>query len=307
LWSGTTALDELRGLREALQAEAALYVKRDDAIAFGFGGNKIRKLQLVAAQAVQAGADTLITCGGLQSNHARATAAVAARLGLRCVLVANGAPQPKPTANALLNQLLGAEVQYVASRAERAPAMQAAADRVRRDGGRPYVIPLGASTAFGAAAYAQAIGEILTQGDPPDVIVHASSSGGTQAGVVAGCVLHDVPTKVIGVSADDPADAIRAEIRRILIDLEKLLDAEPGTLSDAMVDVDDRFVGDGYGIPTPASDEATALCARAEGIFLDPTYTAKAMAGLIAGLRAGRFAVDRILFWHTGGQVGLFA
>jgi L-cysteate sulfo-lyase len=307
LWSGTPALDELRGLRGALQAEPALYIKRDDAIAFGFGGNKIRKLQLVAAQAVQAGADTLITCGGLQSNHARATAAVAARLGLRCVLVANGAPQAKPTANALLNRLLGADVQYVASRAERAPAMASAADRVRRDGGRPYVIPLGASTAFGAAAYAQAIGEILAQGDPPDVIVHASSSGGTQAGLVAGCLLHDLPTKVMGVSADDPSDAICSEIRRILIDLDQLLDAEPGTLADAALEVDDRFVGDGYGIPTRASDEATALCARTEGIFLDPTYTAKAMAGLIAGLRAGRFAARRILFWHTGGQVGLFA
>jgi 1-aminocyclopropane-1-carboxylate deaminase/D-cysteine desulfhydrase-like pyridoxal-dependent ACC family enzyme len=307
LWSGTPVLDELRGLREALHAQPALYIKRDDAIPFGFGGNKVRKLQLVAAQAVQAGADTLITCGGLQSNHARATAAVAARLGMRCVLVANGAPQAKPTANALLNRLLGAEVQYVASRAERAPAMEAAADRVRRDGGRPHVIPLGASTAFGAAAYAQAIGEILAQSDPPDVIVHACSSGGTQAGLVAGCALHDLPTKVVGVSADDPSDAIRAEIRRILIDLEKLLDAEPGALAGGELDVDDRFVGVGYGIPTPASDEAAALVARTEGVFLDPTYTAKAMAGLIARLRDGRLGARKILFWHTGGQVGLFA
>jgi 1-aminocyclopropane-1-carboxylate deaminase/D-cysteine desulfhydrase-like pyridoxal-dependent ACC family enzyme len=226
---------------------------------------------------------------------------------MRCVLVANGAPQAKPTANALLNRLLGAEVQYVASRAERAPAMEAAADRVRRDGGRPHVIPLGASTAFGAAAYAQAIGEILAQSDPPDVIVHACSSGGTQAGLVAGCALHDLPTKVLGVSADDPSDAIRSGIRRILIDLEKLLDAEPGTLADTELEVDDRFVGDGYGIPTPASDEAAALGARTEGIFLDPTYTAKAMAGLIARLRDGRLSAKKILFWHTGGQVGLFA
>ena len=302
-----TPIDEMPRLRKQLGATPQLLVKRDDAIPFGFGGNKVRKLRLVAAEAQAAGADALITCGGLQSNHARATAAVAARLGMTCVLVANGSPPAKPTANALLDRLLGADVRYVASRDERVPAMNTAADELRAHGRKPFIIPLGASTALGAAAYAQAIGEMLTQIDAPDVIVHASSSGGTQAGLVAGCRLHGLKTRVIGVSADAPSAAIEQAVHRILRDLVALIAIDNGTLSDARLEVDDAFVGDGYGIPTPASDEALALAARTEGFFLDSTYTAKAMAALIARLRSGAFDRGTVLFWHTGGQVGLFA
>ncbi len=307
MWSGATPVHELRTLAAALGTGITLVAKRDDAIPFGFGGNTVRKLQLVAARAVEGGADTLITCGGVQSNHARATAAVAARLGMRAILVANGAPQASPTANALLNRLLGAEVHYVATRAERAPAMEAAAALVRDAGGRPFVIPLGASTALGAAAYAQAIGELVEQIGVPDVIVHATSSGGTQAGLVAGCVLRDLRTRVIGISADDPSDAIRLEVRRVLGELEELLGVDRGLLTNAEIEIDDRFVGDGYGIPTAASDEAATLCARSEGIFVDSTYTAKAAAALIARIRSRELAGGTVVFWHTGGQVGLFA
>ncbi len=306
LWSGPTPVDELPRLRAAIGSDPVILAKRDDAIAFGFGGNKVRKLQLVAARARAEGADTLITCGGVQSNHARATAAVAAKLGLRCILVANGTPPSPATANALLDQLLGAEVRYVATRGERTRAMDEAASQACRDGGHPFVIPLGASTALGAAAYAQAVGELLTQIDPPDVIVHATSSGGTQAGLVAGCRLHGLATRVIGISADDPSPTLEAEIRRILADLEGLLEVTRGSLSDASLEVDDTFVGEGYGIPTEASDEATRLSARTEALFVDPTYTAKAMAGLIARVRARAIAGRTVLFWHTGGQVALF-
>jgi D-cysteine desulfhydrase/L-cysteate sulfo-lyase len=284
----------------------ALLVKRDDAIPFGFGGNKVRKLRLVAARAIADGADTLITTGGIQSNHARATASVAAKMGLGCVLVANGAPPTsKPTANALLDRLLGAEVRYVARREDRAPAMEQIASSLRTQGRRPAVIPLGASTPLGAAAFALAVGEMLRQIPAPDVIVCSTSSGGTQAGLVAGCALHGVTTQVLGISADDPAPAIAGTIRGILDGVEALLDA-PGAFAGAAIDVDDRFVGDGYGLPTPASTEAVELAARSEALFLDPTYTAKAMAGLLARLRAGTLT-GTILFWHTGGQVGLFA
>ena len=293
-------------LRAALGGGPVLLVKRDDALPFGFGGNKVRKLTLVAAEAQARGADVLITCGGVQSNHARATAAMAARLGMACILVVNGQPPQTPTANALLDRLLGAEVRYVASRAARVPAMLAAADDVRAAGGSPFVIPLGASTARGAAAYAQAIGEMLQQIAPPDVIVLATSSGGTQAGLVAGCRLYALATRVIGISADDPADVVQRQVHHVCGELEMLLDVAPGSLASSPADVDDRFVGEGYGVPTPASDEALTLAARAEGFFLDPTYTAKAMAALIARVRAG--ALDgTVLFWHTGGQVGLFA
>jgi len=306
LWSGPSPVDELPRLRAALGGGPVILAKRDDAIPFGFGGNKVRKLQLVAAKAQSEGADTLITCGGVQSNHARATAAVAARLGMRCVLVLNGTPSSQPTANALLDRLLGADVRYVGSREERATAMDSAADEARGEGRRPFVIPLGASTALGAAALAQGVGELIAQIDPPDVIVHASSSAGTQAGLVAGCRLHGLETRVIGISADDPASALEAQIRRLLVDLEALLDATPESLSSGDIEVDDTFVGDGYGIPTEASDEATRLCARTEALFLDPTYTAKAMAGLLARVRSGVLARGPIVFWHTGGQVALF-
>ena len=302
-----TPIEDMPRLCRALGGRATLLVKRDDAIPFGFGGNKVRKLQLVAADAAARGADALITCGGVQSNHARATAAVAARLGMGCVLVANGTPQTTPTANAILDRLLGAEVRYVSSRDERAPAMEAAAMELRNAGRKPFVIPLGASTALGAAAYVEAVGEMLMQIDAPDVIVHASSSGGTQAGLVAGCRLHGLDTRVVGISADDASAVIEEEVRRILRDLESLLAIPPGSLSTAPIDVDDSFVGDGYGLSTDASTEAQVLTARNEGFFVDHTYTAKAMAGLIARVRARDIGRGTALFWHTGGQVGLFA
>jgi 1-aminocyclopropane-1-carboxylate deaminase/D-cysteine desulfhydrase-like pyridoxal-dependent ACC family enzyme len=302
-----TPIDDLSRLRAALGGGPTLLVKRDDAIPFGFGGNKIRKLQVVAAHALAGGADTLITCGGVQSNHARATAAVAARMGLGCVLVVNGAPPARPTANALLDRLLGADVRYVASREERASSMEVAAESLRSQGRRPFVIPLGASTPLGAAAYALAVNELLGQIAPPDLIILSTSSGGTQAGILAGCHLRGLTTRVLGVSADDPAPVIATEIRRILAGLETLIDVPAATLTGASIEIDDGFVGEGYGIPTPRSTEAIELCARSEALFLDPTYTAKAMAALIAKVRAADITTGTVVFWHTGGQVGLFA
>jgi len=299
-----TPVEDLDRLRQALGTGAPLLVKRDDAIPLGFGGNKVRKLHVVAAQALAEGADTLITTGGVQSNHARATAAVAARLGLGCVLVANGSPQARPTANALLDRLLGAEVRYVTAREDRAPAMQEAAAELRATGRKPFVIPLGASTAHGAASYALAVGELLQQTAAPDTIVLSSSSGGTHAGILAGCALHGLTTKVIGISADDPAPAIAGEIRRILQDLGNLL-GMPSMFASVNIEIDDSFVGGGYGVATAQSTEAIELCARREALFLDPTYTAKAMAGLMARARAGALN-GTTLFWHTGGQVALF-
>jgi 1-aminocyclopropane-1-carboxylate deaminase/D-cysteine desulfhydrase-like pyridoxal-dependent ACC family enzyme len=307
-----TPVEEMTRLRGALGGGPRLLVKRDDAIGFAFGGNKVRKMRLVAADALARQADTLITCGGVQSNHARVTAAAAARLGLRCILVANGAAPARPTANALLARLLGAEIRYVQTREARAIEMEAAAAEERSAGREPYVIPVGASTPLGAAAYVHALTELLEQIDPPDVIVHSTSSGGTQAGLVAGCALAGIRTRVIGVSADESAATLAAEVRRILSGLADLIvpgsDAHARALAGAAVEVDDRFVGDGYGLPTPQSREAIDLLASTEALFLDPTYTAKAMAGLLAGLRAGELeAAETVVFWHTGGQVALFS
>ena len=303
-----TPVEELTRLRAVLGGGPRLLVKRDDAIPFGFGGNKVRKMQLVAAEAAAQQADTLITCGGVQSNHARVTAAAAAKLGLRCLLVANGVLPERPTANALLDRLLGAEVHYVGTGDERAAMMDHLAAAERAAGRRPYVIPLGASTPLGAAAFASAILELLDQIPPPDVIVHATSSGATQAGLAAGCAMARVSTRVVGISADETSAGLGAVIHPLLSGLATLLGARADTFDDVVVDVDDRFVGDGYGIPTDASRDAIDLLARTEALFLDPTYTAKAMAGLLSRLRRRELtSAETILFWHTGGQVGLFA
>ncbi|HAK54977.1 MAG: D-cysteine desulfhydrase family protein [Vicinamibacterales bacterium] len=304
-----TPVEELCGLRAALGGGPRIFVKRDDAIAFGFGGNKVRKLELVAARALSESADTLITAGGVQSNHARVTAAVAARHGMNCLIVANGEPPETPSANALLDRLFGAEVQYVASRDERSTAMAAAAVRLTATGRRPHVIPVGASTPLGALGYVRAVAELVDQMPAPDVIVHASSSGGTQAGLVAGCRLYALRTRVIGVSPDDSAEALHRTVGALIDGIELTLRLAPGSLSAGPAsEVDDAFVGDGYGIPTEASREAIDLLARRDAILLDPTYTAKAMAALVSYVRAGRFRDDQtVLFWHTGGQVNLFA
>ncbi len=292
----------MEGLRTALGGGPRLLVKRDDAIPFGFGGNKVRKLEYALVEAIDAGADTLVTLGGLQSNHARATAAAAATLGMECVLIINGTPQERPTANALLEKLLGARIEYISSRDERASAAERVMNDLRAQGKKPFFLPLGASTSIGAIGFVNAIGELVGQGIAPDVIVHAGSSGGTQAGLVAGATLMRLPTRVIAVSADDPADSIKATVTRIIRGIDELDEF------DAEIEVDDTRVGGGYGIPTDASREAQQLAARTEALFVDHTYTAKAMGALIAYVREGRFSDDQtVLFWHTGGQVGIFA
>jgi 1-aminocyclopropane-1-carboxylate deaminase/D-cysteine desulfhydrase-like pyridoxal-dependent ACC family enzyme len=283
-------------------------VKRDDTIGFAFGGNKVRKMRLVAADALAQGADTLITAGGVQSNHARVTAAAAAKLGLRCILVANGRAPDRATGNALLDQLLGAEIRYVVDRSDRTPAMEAAAEEARRAGRTPYLIPIGASTPLGAAAFVDAIMELREQIEAPDVIVHSTSSGGTQAGLIAGCTLAAWPTRVIGISADESAETLSRDVRRILDGMPSLLGLPADRFAHAAIEVDDRFVGTGYGVPTADSTQALERCARTEALFLDPTYTAKAMSGLIARYTSREFSEETtVLFWHTGGQVALFA
>lgn len=303
-----TDVREMAGLRRALGGGPKLFVKRDDTIPFGYGGNKIRKLQLVAGRARAEGADTLLTVGGVQSNHARATAAVAAYLGMNCVLIANGERPARPTANALLNAILGASVIYVKEREDRVPAMAAVADDLRRRGQRPFEIPLGASTPLGSLGLVEGVAELVGV-IRPDVIVHASSSGGTQAGIWLGCALYGFRTRVIGISADEPPTRLCPLIRQIANEAAAMIAAPGDLLADMPAfEVDDTFVGQGYGISTEASEEAATLAARTEAFFVDHVYTAKALAGLIAYVRDGRIRSDQtVLFWHTGGQVALFA
>jgi len=304
-----TPVDDLTRLRAALGPSAPrILMKRDDLLSFGAGGNKVRKLEAVAAEALAAGADTLVTCGGVQSNHARVTAAAGAVLGLRVILVLNGPAPDKPTANTRLDYLYGAEIRFVASRDERAPMMERVAAECRAAGRKPFVIPLGASTPVGAIGFARGVAELATAGHPATVIIAATSSGGTQAGLIAGAALFGLRARIIGVSADDSAASLSATIRQLLRDIADRLGAKPSTIgADGPVEVDDTQVGPGYGIATPGSTAALELVARTEGILLDPVYTAKAMAGLFDRVRSGEFTRDdTLLFWHTGGQVANF-
>ncbi len=300
-----TPIHRLERFEKAIGSRGPIFVKRDDAIPFGFGGNKVRKLELVLARALEEGVDTVITCGGVQSNHCRATAAAAARFGLECHLVLSGEAPSVLTGNTRLDEMFGARLHFVTNRADRTPAMAALEASLRREGRKPQAIPLGASTPLGAAGLALGIFEMLDQGHRPDVIVHASSSGGTQGGLLAGLVLAGMGPRVIGISADESAASLCATVE----DIQRgVLVLAQSTAAPRRAEVQDSFVGEGYSIPTAASREAQILLARSEAIIVDHTYTAKALAGLIALVRGPSLAEGAsVLFWHTGGQVGVLA
>jgi D-cysteine desulfhydrase family pyridoxal phosphate-dependent enzyme len=307
-----TPLEELPRLRAALGDNAPrLFVKRDDYTGPGFGGNKVRKLEYVLAQAE--GAEVAITIGGEKSNHARVTAAMCARLGLRCVLVLNAAAVRHSgwePASLAADKFYGAEIHRVTSRDERRSTMAALAEQFRAEGKRVIEIPLGASIPLGALGFMQAVAEVQTQLNELGVnvthIFHSTSSGGTQAGLVAGCQLFGLDAHVIGVSADDPAEAIAAEVAAIIHGLGEML-AAPLRGEAPVPTVLDQYVGPGYGVDSPESVAALELVARTEGLLLDPVYSAKAMAGLLDWIRQGTLtANDTVLFWHTGGQLALF-
>lgn len=306
-----TPLEELPRLRAALGPNAPrLLVKRDDYTGPGFGGNKVRKLEYVLAQAQADGAEIAITVGGEKSNHARVTAAMCARLGLRCVLVLNAAAishEGWEPASLAADRFYGAEIHRVKSRDERRSTMATMAEQFRAAGKHVVEIPLGASIPLGALGFVRAVAEVKAQLDTlsikPTHIFHSTSSGGTQAGLLAGCQLFDLNAQVIGVSADDPAEAIAAEIATIIGGIGAMLEAPLRT--DAVVL--DQYVGPGYGVDSPESIAALELAARTEGLLLDPVYSAKALAGLLDWIKQGKLtAADTVLFWHTGGQLALF-
>jgi D-cysteine desulfhydrase family pyridoxal phosphate-dependent enzyme len=303
-----TPLEKLPRLRAALGRGPSLYIKRDDYTGPGFGGNKVRKLEYVLADALAAGADCLITCGGEKSNHCRATAMLAAKLGLECHLVLNPAAvvTGKP-ASLAIDEWVGARIVRVASGAERAPRMEQVAERLRSEGRQPYGIPLGASSPLGAMGFVAAASELAAQMAAReltfDAIFVSSSSGGTQSGLSAGVQLFLPGTRVIGISPDDPTASIQTTVGGILSGVGARLGIEFQTECEIL----DQYIGPGYGVESDAGREAFQLLARTEGILLDPVYTAKAMAGMLDWIRSGRSAdARRVLFWHTGGQMALF-
>ena len=307
-----TPLEELPRFSAALGGPR-IFIKRDDLTGLALGGNKARKLEFLMADALAKGADVVITCGGGQSNHARQTAAAAAKLGLKCVLLLSGSPDQPVQGNLLLDRLLGAETRFVKVEGlfgfDEAGA--ALVTELRSQGHNPYFIPVGGSTTIGASAYVAAVGEIAQQlrhmGQKVSRLYIASGSAGTQAGTVLGAVYYQTGTEVIGVSVSSPREALEASV----LDLANRTAAELGLgceVTPAQVRVDDGYIGPGYARLTPQGAEAIRLLAQTEGIILDPVYTGKAMACLIDHVRRGVIGPDEaVLFLHTGGAAGLFA
>lgn len=293
-----------------------ILVKRDDQTGLALGGNKARKLEYLVAEALDQDADTLVTTGGVQSNHARQTAAAAAKLGLDCQLILEAAVARADDAyvssgNVLLERILGAEIHRLERGEPAQPAIDRLLDQLRARGRHPYFIPVGGSTPLGALGYVDAAREVTEQMDAAgiwaDHVVVATGSAGTHAGILAGFALYPRPPRVQGIAVSATRAHKEDQVRRLLEPLASMLAIDIRMFEDR-VHVDDRFVGPGYGEPTPEMVRAVRRLARTEGLLLDPVYTGKAMAGLIQLIEEGAFrAGETVLFWHTGGVPALFA
>lgn len=312
-----TPLEEMPSLRKALGRDCPrLFAKRDDYTGFAFGGNKVRKVEFALRREIDRGVSTVVTIGGEKSNHARITAAACAKTGIKCILVlnrvGNGDAGGHVPASRQAYEMFGAEVRWVSSRDEREPTAIALAAELNNENGSTAYLPLGLSMPVGAVGYVHAYREMKEQfarlGLHPDHIFHSSSSGGTQAGLVAGHKLFgERETRIVGVSPDDPADEIAAYVAEIANGAFDELGATSLSVSARDVTVLDEFIGGGYGVATSGSLEAETLFARTEGIILDPLYTSKAAAAMIASIREGKIGRDEtVLFWHTGGQLAHF-
>lgn len=283
-----------------------ILVKRDDLTGLGMGGNKVRKLEYLIAEAQADGAKMLITTGAAQSNHCRQTAAAAARMGFACHLVLTRNIGGSDGGNLLLDSLFGAEITWC-EKSERETVVSEVFDAEWNNGNRPFLIPYGGSSPVGACAYVDAFSELVAQGLSPDVIVFPSSSGGTQAGLALGAKKHQSSTRILGISVDEPAGELKLKVSRLAnAAAERLQLAEIVEASE--VQVDDSNIGNGYGILSGLERDAIKLFARKEGLLLDPVYTGRAAGGLIDLIKRGEIkAGQQVLFWHTGGTPALFA
>jgi D-cysteine desulfhydrase family pyridoxal phosphate-dependent enzyme len=299
-----TPVEEMPRLSKHLGRK--LWIKRDDLTGLALGGNKTRKLEFLCADALRSGADMLITTGAPQSNHCRQTAAAAAKLGLKCTLVLAGDPQPAESGNLLLDSLLGAKLAWTGGKS-RDQALQENFSRAQSTGKKPYVIPYGGSNPLGAAAYAFAMRELIDQGFRPDWILFASSSGGTQTGMVLGAHWFGYKGRIQGISVDRQAAPLRAVIAGLAAETVRTM-ADDAIIQGDAIRIDDRFLGAGYGKPGDLEREAIHLFARQEGILLDPVYTARAAGGMLEMIRRGEIGEsESILFWHTGGTPAIWA
>jgi len=287
-----------------------LFVKRDDQTGLATGGNKTRKLEFLVADALDRHMDTLITAGAPQSNHARQTAAAAAKAGMKCVLVLRGQPQSGRQGNLLLDELLGAEIRWAAREAVET-TMTETANELSVKGYSPYLIPYGGSNPIGATGYVAAMEELMEQAKQMnlrfDRIVFASSSSGTQAGLAVGAKATGYTGQVLGISVDEKREDLQTKAARLATEtaahLGQIMKFTPG---DIHVNAD--YLGAGYAVLGEPEREAIRLAAQTEGLLLDPVYTGRAFAGMMDLIRKGSIRHDEtVLFWHTGGTPALFA
>lgn len=292
-----------------------IYVKRDDCTGLATGGNKTRKLEFSMAAALEDGADTIITQGAVQSNHVRQTAAAACKLGMQCeVLLEHRVGHPTEayttSGNVLLDRIFGANLREYPDGTDFDAAMAEVADAVSAAGGKPYIIPGGASNKIGALGYVNCAVELLGQLDERQLdvshIITATGSAGTQAGLVVGLKATDSDIPLLGIGVKAPKDEQEDKVYELACETAEYV-GRGGSIerSDAVANCD--YVGGGYGIPTEAMNEAVLMLARLEGLLFDPVYSGKALAGMIDLIRRGQISGDNIVFLHTGGSAALFA
>ncbi|MFJ2330686.1 D-cysteate sulfo-lyase [Pseudomonas helleri] len=310
----STPLEPMANLSKLLGGPN-LWIKRDDCTGLAGGGNKTRKLEFLMGDAVQKGADTIITQGATQSNHARQTAAIATKMGMECHILLEDRTGSKDieynyNGNVLLDQLFGASLSQFPADTDMNKAMAELAEKLKAQGKKPYIIPGGGSNVVGALGYVNAALEILGQANDMglriDKVVHATGSTGTQAGLVTGFVASNSLIPVLGIGVRAAREAQEANVFKLAEQTAIHLGIE-GVVKREHVVANCDYVGAGYGLPTPGGIEAIELFARTESILLDPVYSAKGAAGLIDLIRKGHFKKDdNIVFVHTGGSQALF-
>ena len=303
-----TPVEALRRLSEHLGGPE-IYIKRDDQTGLALGGNKTRKLEFLAADALDQGCDHLITVGSPQSNHCRQTAAAASHLGLNCSLVLRGDATELFDGNLLLDKLLGAHLHWSGD-VPPSMMMLEIANELKAKGSKPYMIPRGGSNVLGATGYVLAMKELGQQMAENqiniDFIVLASSSGGTQAGAILGAKAYGFQGRILGISIDQPANELKNQIAALATATATHLGLGTVTFGD-IVEVNDDYLGEDSVVMTKADRDAIRLVAQLEGLLLDPVYTGRAMAGLIDLIQWGAFEKGQnVLFWHTGGAPALF-
>ncbi|MBP9018332.1 MAG: D-cysteine desulfhydrase family protein [Rikenellaceae bacterium] len=306
-----TKIEKLKRFSEDLGIN--LYIKRDDQTGTEFSGNKIRKLEYVLKEVVDLNYDAVITCGGIQSNHARATVAAATKIGLKSVVLLRTDEVPKVEGNYFLDKLLGADVRFCTSeeyKKSRAEIMKNIASEYALKGKKAYIIPEGASFGIGALGYYSAMEEIVLQekemGINFNTIVVATGSGGTYAGLYLANKIHGYGKRIIGMAVCDDAFYFKNVINEISNDALEYLDEEVDISKDE-IEINDKYIGIGYAISTKEELDFITMFARKEGVILDPVYTGKAMRGLFSEVRNLKLKdPGNVLFIHTGGLFGLF-